>query len=169
MTEAANDRNVKLKSGSRKKLAVMGVLILGLVGAVKLSPYQLKMTMTESVDHSVFIVNTGKAKDLKIGDYVSVLAPDDPMSGHEYVKLVAGLPGDEVKVEGRDVYVGGIYRGRAKPVSRDGRDLEVVKPGIIPKGEIYLFAPHIDSYDSRYLEIGTVPDALITGTAKPLL
>jgi len=169
MMKAGNDRRVKLKGGSAKKLAAMTGLILALFVAIKVSPYQFKMTMTESVDHSLFVVNTGKTENLKIGDYVSVLAPDDPASGHEYVKLVAGLPGDEVKVEGRKVYVAGIYRGRAKTVSRDGRNLEIVKPGAIPKGEIYLFAPHIDSYDSRYLEIGTVPAALITGKAKPLL
>jgi len=166
---ASGPRGVKLKGGMKRKLIIILVLLTGLYVALEFSPYRLKMTISESVGHSLFVIKKGELRSFERGQYVTVKAPADPSSGDEYVKLVAGVPGDTVEVIGRDIYVAGIYRGRAKEVSLTGRDLEVIEGGVIPEGYIYIFAPHVDSYDSRYSEIGFVRFNLVTGAAKAIV
>lgn len=164
-----DEKQIVVPSKLRRNLFILGFLLVGLVGLLFFNPYSFKMTMSESVDHSLFLVKRIEGGSINRGQYVSVLAPDKPGSGQEYVKLVAGIAGDEVNIEGRDVYVAGVYRGRAKEISLKGESLSIVEPGIIPDGHIYLFAPHKDSFDSRYKDIGFVPESLVQGIARPIL
>jgi conjugal transfer pilin signal peptidase TrbI len=39
---------------------------------------------------------------------------------------------------------------------------------MIPQGKYFVWTPHIDSYDSRYDEIGLVDERTIIGVAYPL-
>jgi len=148
--------------------AVFGVFVASTFIIGK-NPYGLKMTSTESVDHSIFLTKKEKEYNPVRGEFISLLAPNNPESGIKYVKRVVGIPGDEVLVLDRKVFVNGVSRGIAKRKSLTGRDLEPIKSGVIPEGHIYVFAEHIDSYDSRYFEIGFVSINLVKGRAKPLL
>ena len=95
--------------------------------------------------------------------------PEAAGSQVPYLKTVRGLPGDPVEVGGdRRVSVNGAVLGIAKTHARDGRALEITRPGVIPPGHYYVHADHVDSHDSRYAEIGLVPRERIRGRALAL-
>lgn len=168
-TDEKSSSGIRLKKGMGKRFAtIVGGLAI-LFFSLSASPYGLKMTISESVEHSLFVTKSAKKYSLIRGQYVTVKQPDDPSSGKEFVKIVAGLPGDEVVIKGRDIYVAGEYKGRAKEFSLKGEPLEIMSGGIVPEGHIYLFAPHKDSFDSRYKVIGFVPFDYITATAKGIV
>lgn len=160
---------IKLKTDVKLKAPFIFGSIFFIYAVLSFNPYKIKMTSTASVDHSVFFVKNFKPTDITVGEYITITEPNKPYSGEEFVKLVAGVAGDKVVVEGRDIYVGGVYRGRAKEVSLKGRELEVTQGGVIPEGMLYVFAPHKDSYDSRYAEIGFISVNTVTGKARPVL
>jgi conjugal transfer pilin signal peptidase TrbI len=89
--------------------------------------------------------------------------PDAP-----FVKEFAGVPGDVVSTVGREVFVNGRSVGIAKERSRTGYPLAMVSPGVIPKGMYYVYAPNLDSLDSRYAMVGLIPGWRVIGRAVPL-
>ena len=105
----------------------------------------------------------------EIGDHVLFEPPEAVGSRVPYLKTVRGVPGMRIEV-GADgtVRLDGEPAGRAKTHALDGRPLEAIAPGIIPPGHYYLHADHVDSHDSRYVEIGLVPAARILGRAVAL-
>ena len=102
-------------------------------------------------------------RDIRRGDVVVFKHPDTPEV--DFIKRVAGLPGDSVAVRGgflyvngdlvEEPYVGKLYRdGAARPNG----------PVTVPEGEYFLMGDHRNrSADSR--EWGTVPAHLIKGRA----
>ena len=98
--------------------------------------------------------------------------PDTPI---ELAYLVAPLRDELVEViqpllevDG-EIFVAGHYVGRAKSHSRDGRPLEAIETQTIPDGFVFMMGTHVDSYDSRYAEIGLIPVERIIGRAYPVL
>lgn len=71
-------------------------------------------------------------------------------------KRVAGVAGDVVTVQGRDVYVNGVPVGRAKTHAFDRRALDPIVPTVIPAGHLYVQGTGPDSFDSRYTLSGLV-------------
>ena len=108
-------------------------------------------------------------EDPKPGDRVLFEPPEAVGSPVPYLKTVRGVPGMAVTV-GADgaVFLDGKPVGRAKTHALDGRALVAIAPGIIPPGQFYLHADHVDSHDSRYAEIGLVPRGRILGRAVAL-
>lgn len=84
-----------------------------------------------------------------------------------FFKFVRGLPGDEVKVEGRTVYVADRQIGLAIAKTRTGQLLEPIAPGRIPDGYFFAAGTLPDSFDSRYAESGLVPIHAVIGTVTP--
>ena len=104
-----------------------------------------------------------------LGDVVLFDPPEDLGASVPYLKAIRGLPGASVKVWGDGaVSVDGLVLGIAKTEARDGRPLAVIEPGRVPDGHYYLHAPHPDSHDSRYAEIGFVPRDRIRALAVAL-
>ena len=105
-------------------------------------------------------------EDPKVGDRVLFEPPAAVGSRVPYLKTVRGVPGMTVAVgQDRTVWLDGEPVGRAKTHALDGRPLAAIAPGVIPPGQFYLHAGHIDSHDSRYAEIGLVPRGRIHGRA----
>lgn len=88
--------------------------------------------------------------------------------GAGFLKIAAGMPGDIVSVEGRNVYLNGKWMGVAKERTSSGEPLSVIAPGTIPPGRIYAYAPHPDSLDSRYAKTGLIPQQEVIGVAHEL-
>ena len=104
--------------------------------------------------------------DPEIGDRVLFEPPDAVGSKVPYLKTVRGVPGMTVSVDADGtVHLDGAPAGRAKRHALDGRPLAAIAPGTIPPGHFYLHAEHVDSHDSRYVEIGLVPRGRILGRA----
>lgn len=85
-----------------------------------------------------------------------------------FFKRIAGVAGDVVAVEGRDVFVNGIHVGRAKTHTFDRRPLEPIAPTVIPPGHVYVQGIGADSFDSRYRSSGLVNVASVVARVRPL-
>jgi conjugal transfer pilin signal peptidase TrbI len=157
---------------TRLKL-VMLVLVLVLLGrgvTDTLARYRFGINETESLPNWAFITDVRDRKPVR-GDLVTFVAPPNPYypAGAEFVKRVAGVPGDRVEVRGREFLINGAPVGRAKERSRDGRPAELGPTGIIPRDHYFVVTPHVDSLDSRYAVIGWVSRSSIVGVAEPVL
>ena len=86
-----------------------------------------------------------------------------------FFKRVAGVAGDEVRVDGRNVFVNGTFVGIAKPRTFDRRPLEPIAPGVIPPGQLYVQGSSPDSFDSRYRSSGLVAVSQVKARVIPLL
>jgi len=53
--------------------------------------------------------------------------------------------------------------GNPKKESIDGRLLTPLKPGVIPEGKVFVMGEHERSFDSRYEELGLVPEEDLQG------
>jgi conjugal transfer pilin signal peptidase TrbI len=83
--------------------------------------------------------------------------------GQRFFKRIAGVPGDQVSVQGRRVLVNGNDVGTAKQYTLDGHRLEPLEPGVIPAGYYYVQGTHEMSFDSRYGASGLVHVSRIIG------
>ena len=91
-----------------------------------------------------------------------------PRRGEGFVKILKGLPGDRVEVQGQQVWLvhpGGVreYLGEWKSHSRRGVPLRPIASQVIPPGQVYVWAPHPDALDSRYAAVGLVSQRSIVG------
>ena len=103
------------------------------------------------------------------GDLVMFDPPEAAGSPIPYMKSVRGLPGERVEVDAkRRIRLNGALIGTAKRRALNGRELEAIKPVVIPQDHYYVHADHADSHDSRYEEIGIIPRERIRGRALPL-
>lgn len=111
---------------------------------------------------------------LKRGDYV-VFAFDGEaqarypgLRGQPFFKIVRGLPGDRITVEGRTVSVNGVPVGVAKTHTFDRRPLETITPMVIPPDHFYVQGTNPDSFDSRYRASGLVRANQVLGRVVPI-
>ena len=85
-----------------------------------------------------------------------------------FFKRIAGVAGDVVTVDGRDVFINGQHVGRAKTHTFDRRPLDPIAPTVIPPGHVYVQGSSADSFDSRYRSSGLVRAEQVLGTVVPL-
>lgn len=89
------------------------------------------------------------------------------LSRQPFFKIVRGLPGDAVKVEGRNVFVADRFVGVAKARAFDGKPLDPIAPGVIPPGSLFVQGIGTDSFDSRYAASGLVRQDQLLGRVIP--
>lgn len=110
---------------------------------------------------------------LKRGDFIlysfdGLAARDYPgLKRQPFFKLIAGVPGDAIRVDGRNVFVNEAFVGFAKLRTMDGRALHPVSPAAVPGGHFYARGTGVDSLDSRYAEGGFVAVGSIIGRVHP--
>lgn len=126
--------------------------------------YFLAFNTTDSLPQTMFLVSKGKPV-LQKGDYVvfkikSLTQYDSPM-----IKVVAGIEGDLITIDNLDFSINGIYLDKAKKTSKTGVKTNLSREGVIPYGRYFVYAPHKDSFDSRYAEIGWIDRADVIGRA----
>ena len=92
-----------------------------------------------------------------------------PWYGGKVIKKVMGMEGDALsyghsgglQLEILDIsslWMGRQLKiGKPKKQSKDGRILNPLKPGVIPKGMVFVSSGHERSFDSRYEELGLIP------------
>jgi conjugative transfer signal peptidase TraF len=122
-------------------------------------PYRLVI-----IDKKADTFNRGDLVVFDLGKSVGRLTPDLRL-----FKIMAGIPGDHVVVEGRNVslrhadetveHVGHAYRAT---------QLEPIEAGEIPPGYFYARGTHESSLDSRYRAIGLVKRSAIRGRVYPV-
>jgi signal peptidase I len=110
-------------------------------------------------------------------------------AGSVFTKIVAAVPRDHLRVDGRDFYVNDIYVGTAPPtdslgrpvlmylpvpggggICLDGRTAPMTRSALecrVPPGALFVLGTHERSFDSRYW--GFVKQSEIIGRVVPLL
>lgn len=113
----------------------------------------VRWNLSNSLPGRMFIGTTWKFTP-KRGDTITF---DHPMFGAPIAKIVAGVAGDEVYTLSGHIIINGADRGLVLDKSpRSGKPLTPIQPCIIPEGYVYVWAPHPESFDSRYAEIGLI-------------
>src|ERR1035437_2275829 len=129
----------------------------------------LGFNWTSSMPYHMVWIEYGKQPAL--GDLIIYHYTGTPLPAYGYIngvrffKRAAGLAGDEIRVEGREVFVRGQSIGVAKSKTSDGQTLDLVKPGAIPTGFVFAQGESTDAFDSRYAQRGLVPADRIIGVA----
>jgi type IV secretory pathway protease TraF len=115
------------------------------------------------------------------------LAPYYP-AGSLFTKIVAAVPRDRLRIEGRDFYVNDVFVGTARPTDSLGRPAVTYHPvpGVgglcidgpaaqqtggtpecrVPPGSLFVLGTHPQSFDSRYWGLVAPPE--IIGRVVPL-
>jgi conjugal transfer pilin signal peptidase TrbI len=130
--------------------------------------YGFGLNASPSLPHRLFLIHKGEMPSR--GDFVAFRwGGGGPYpAGVTFIKVLAGIPGDEVTRDAQGFHVNGTPAGVPKPVSRHGQVLEPGPTGRIPEGRYYVQAGHPDSLDSRYRLTGWIHASQIIGKARAL-
>ena len=88
--------------------------------------------------------------------------------GQRFFKRIAGVAGDEITLQGRNIFINGAHVGFARSRTPDGTTLEAIELGVIPADRFYVQGTHEMSFDSRYRVNGLVRRDQIIGRATVL-
>lgn len=128
---------------------------------------------TPSLPYKVALLHSSRYT-LHRGDFIVFAfagdgARDYPgLAGQPFFKIVRGLPGDRISVDGREVRINGEPVGVAKTHAFDRRPLEPIAAGVIPPGWFYVQGLSPDSFDSRYRQSGLVRAEQVIGVVDPI-
>lgn len=162
----------------RQRWALLPVLLIWALAALKLfvdpTPrLPLLFNVTPSLPHHVLWLSPLDVP-LARGDLV-VYRFDGPaqverpgLQRQPFFKIVRGLPGDRISVNGRVVSINGEPVGLAKTHSLDRQPLEPIASTVIPAGHYYMQGSSPDSFDSRYRASGLVRADQLLGKVTPL-
>lgn len=156
------------KTNQRRRLA-WGILLVFAAGLFWMSRYYaIEITVTDSVPYRIFWLKKGVLPQKY--EWVSFIAPENGVYPKDtcFTKRVLGIAGDVVQIQQREFWINDQYVTYAKPVSKSGEPLVLGPAGIIPSKRYFVHAPHQDSFDSRYRNIGWIYESQILGTAVPL-
>jgi signal peptidase I len=85
-------------------------------------------------------------------------------SNKNLIKRVIGLPGDRVAIHDGGVYVNGNLLN--EPYTKDGTTEGTMDEIVVPEKELFLLGDNRQgSMDSRFAEVGCVPEDLLIGKA----
>lgn len=124
---------------------------------------------TDSLPQKTFLI-LKQSRSFQRGDYVSFKWHGGGPYPKElpFTKIIKGVPGDVVTVQGREFLINGVPVATAKEFSKKGQPLQLGPTGVIPPGHYFVWTPHKDSLDSRYALTGWIKDAQVMGKAIPL-
>lgn len=141
-------------------------------------PRQLTLSPTNSLAEHLFVLDKKvTVSEIKQKDIVRFLYGDAVtkkairhlhMPEAHLLKRVGCIAGQSLNVTAKkEYYCNGSYLGRAKDKTLAGETAKnFVWNGIVPPGEFFAVADHVDSYDSRYF--GFVALSKIEAKAYPL-
>lgn len=140
-------------------LLVCGPLFLGLM--ILKNHVRILISETDSLPQHYFL-HWIKKKPRK-GDLTVV---HSPWLGKKIIKKIVGEGGEEIwrDPEGA-VWVETVKIGLPLKHSPSGRILTPIRRQVIPEGFVFLASSHPESFDSRYEELGLVPESSLQGRA----
>ncbi len=144
----------------REWIKALTVTLVGvLLFVVPLLFCRIVISETDSLPEHYFIhlpyLKAGK------GDYV--ISYSDWYKGR-IIKKIIGIGGDKVWYDKAGyLFVNHIRIGLPKLSSTDGRPLTPIAAQVIPQNYVFLYSPHESSFDSRYEELGLVPQSAFRG------
>jgi conjugal transfer pilin signal peptidase TrbI len=155
-------------------VAVIWVLALVRLFVHHVPMLPLLFNWTDSMPYHVAVVRYGSGSyakgDLIVYSFAGAEAARLPgLAGQPLFKQIAGVAGDVISLQGRDVFLNGAYVGSAKAHTFDHRPLAPIEPGRIPEGFFYVRGMSPDSFDSRYASSGLVPRGAVRAKVIPIL
>lgn len=149
----------------KKKLFVLLLILIFAMIALDSYVKNYFFSITPSLSYRVF---KKSPHPYKKGDYVLVEVPFAVTEKKVFIKKIACVEGDYLKVEGRDFYCNGEFIGAAKDKTLTGEPLQYIYyDGMVPEGYVFVIGDCFDSYDSRYF--GLVPKSFIKTKLEPVL
>jgi conjugal transfer pilin signal peptidase TrbI len=128
--------------------------------------YELIVNKSDSLHGVLFILD--KTTLPVCGDTTVFDMPDDNRfyKGARMIKIIKGCQGDVISVAQQEVFINDQSVGFFKDRSTQGNHkLYHITVSEIPEHKVYLYAPHSQSYDSRYLSFGLRDTTELLGTA----
>jgi conjugal transfer pilin signal peptidase TrbI len=116
--------------------------------------YGLMINQSQSLPYRLFLRVKGKPDLIDRG---VMIAFSHPLSKQILAKEIAGLPGDEIKIENDRIYVHGQEIGILQKATSKGISLNPITERVVNEGCIFVRGTHERSFDSRYAEFGLVP------------
>lgn len=113
-----------------------------------------------------YLFRSSKFDKISRGQHVII---DHPTLTYKNIgKMIAGLPGDEIKVIDGNVFINEEWFGKILKTSSSGKSYTPVLEQVIEDGYVYLYAPHEESFDSRYQEFGLIEISRIKESIWPI-
>jgi conjugal transfer pilin signal peptidase TrbI len=131
--------------------------------------FMLLINVSPSLPQKVFIITKGES--VHKGDYAAFNWHGQGgfyVNQPYFTKIVKGVAGDVLTVNGLDVLINGQVVAHAKVRSSKGGLMEMVQPKVLAEGEFYMYAPNPNSLDSRYSVVGCISAKDIIGRARPI-
>lgn len=161
-----------------QRLALASVLLVWVLALLRLladpTPrVPLLVNWSGSLPYRVAWLDTSRQTlqrgDLVVYRFAGPAITDYPgLRAQPFFKRIAGLPGDQVTVQGRTVAINGVDVGTAKDRAWDRRPLQPIAPVTVPPGHFYAQGSSADSFDSRYRSSGLVRFDQVLGVARPI-
>lgn len=149
------------------------ILLVFLLLSSALFDFKIAHNITDSLPQKFFFILEGRLPDKF--QYVA-FKKHNKFYDKAFIKQVIGVEGDRIDVDShKQVLVYSkhsnkkINAGYIKEESLLGIQLKPIQSTTLGKGYYYVFAPHKDSLDSRYQEIGLITKDHIIGRAVPIL
>lgn len=161
-------KNLRAIATTFSYLLLFFFLVFGsLFGYLKLTDKTIGLNFTNSLPNYFFVIDKNKAAERN--DIVMFSSPEDDAGfipeGAKFVKVLVGLPGDNVTFKEQKFFINGEFFGEAKTHSLKGKPLEKNHNHKLGADEYFVFTPHKDSFDSRYIYIGYISKEQIIGTS----
>jgi conjugal transfer pilin signal peptidase TrbI len=154
------------KPNNRFRISLIALAATSMIWLLQAN-YEVVINHSESLPIHFVLIEKGQIPT-KLNQIFVFKVRNNPhykMQEMNFIKLVGGFAGDKIETNGRDFYVRGKFIGTAKTQSLKGLPLEMSKMGTIPEHTFFAYTPHIDSFDSRYQDLGLIDEKDIIGTA----
>jgi conjugal transfer pilin signal peptidase TrbI len=146
---------------------LFGFLVIfgSIFGYLKMTNQTIGFNVTESLPQTLFLVK--ESEPFSKGDMIQFAYKADEEKflpdGSRIIKKVVGVPGDVVRFEGNDFFINDVKFGKAKEIARSGRALTKNVAKTLSEDEYFVFTPHPDSFDSRYIHMGYISNSQVVG------
>ena len=158
----------KFTSALSRIYVILGLLLISAgitFSYLKLSGLTFGLNVSESLPQKVFLVKENEP--FTRGEIVQFNHKEDEggffPNDSRMMKKVIGMPGDNVEFIGSEFYINGVKFGAAKDLSLTGKKLTKNTSKTLGDDEYFVFTPHPDSFDSRYIHMGYISKSQITG------
>jgi conjugal transfer pilin signal peptidase TrbI len=144
-------------------------VLLAMVTA-SMVPWPLFWDQSDSLPGKLILASKLKSKAGLCGKEVLIKLNQNSAYYQHVVlrKKLMGCPGDRITHQGQAVFINNVFAGLAKYKTSLGKPLNPTESQTIPVDYYYAWAPHSDSYDSRYRELGLIQSTQVIAYASTL-
>jgi conjugal transfer pilin signal peptidase TrbI len=126
--------------------------------------------VTPSVPHHLFVVLKRNEPSTVVPAKEKFALFYHPTLKMDVIKQVKGVEGSRIRFDREgNLWVDTFCVGVPRTHSSKGEAVRPIEAGVIPKGYVFMYAPHEKSFDSRYAAFGLIPVEQIKGVGIAIL